>query len=1066
MSRIQTFARSKRPTHPTLLKRTRLFQLLDSNRDKPLIWISGPAGSGKTTLLSSYIDNGDVNCFWYSCEAEDNDLATFFYHLRASVNRFFEPRKHKLPLLQPEYALGIVTFGKNFFRTLFSKIPSTGLLVIDDYHLIAADSDLHEIVRGSLDDLPDGLSIAILSRRNPPAIFARLRAESRLAEVTSRELSFTYSESEALVKVRKKHINAKRIRRWHEKTQGWIAGLILFIDRAQADDAFIAQEEEISHEHIFDYFAGELFDALDSPVKSFLAIVSLLKEFTASAAMDLTDNPRARLILRDFSGRELFTTRHGRFNPKYTFHPLLREFLRSQLEEMFDSDTLISLKKKAASILNRENHWADAAEIYQEVQDYQSLSELLKRTASKAIKQGRHKMLGRWIRNLPQPIIEQEPWLQYWLGMSIVQFKPVEAQPHFESALRAFLKSSDARGAYLSWAGLADSISFGSYSFVPGREWLAEFTQIRNKWPRYPGLEVRARVVFSTLGLLVGVSVDKEEMKDWVSAAERLLKLLPIRPLRVAFGLELAFHYSVAEQAGKIQKLRLLFRKIAENESASPMERMMAYGGLVTGAWSIPEREYLVGILAAEKALKIAEQSGVHVLNPLIAAQAYYLCLQSNDLANAKKHLDRIEGYEDTKQPIHRAHYHTMRSHLESEMGDQAAGLAHAIESVELIEEYAPGMMPEFPFRSVLGLQLIEMGRFGEGLQHLASAEKLLRNMDSPSGNFMLHCYRARSAFLQGDLRLAAKYLKTGLEISRRSGISGFGHWRPSVMVELFQFALEQDIESDHTRKLIRLSHLVPKEPPYHIPDWPWTVQIYALGGFKLYTNGELLTFKRKAQKKPIELLKAIIALGGDNIAIESLMDLLWPDSEGDAAKRVFDSTLHRLRALLGEKNIIVLRDGHLSLDFRRCWVDAFALHRALGPPPKEDSESDLRRRIESLLGLYQGEFLAGEQEPWILPERERLKNRVIHKLRSTIRDLDDDSNTPRVDEALERILEVFPDVEAFYELLMRVHIKRGRQADAVSTYRRCETILKSVWGVHPSLEMQKLYDAIRNSAS
>ena len=90
------------------------------------IAVVGASGSGKTTLAASYVDDRDLNCFWYCCEEADSDLATFFYHLRATGNRLLEPRKNKLLLLQPEYALGVTTFGKNFFRTLYSKVPAPG----------------------------------------------------------------------------------------------------------------------------------------------------------------------------------------------------------------------------------------------------------------------------------------------------------------------------------------------------------------------------------------------------------------------------------------------------------------------------------------------------------------------------------------------------------------------------------------------------------------------------------------------------------------------------------------------------------------------------------------------------------------------------------------------------------------------------------------------------------------------------------------------------------------------------------------------------------------------------
>lgn len=1064
--RTEQFVGPNRLAVPFTLKRTRLFVLLNSYRTKPLIWIRAPAGSGKSTLAASYIDDQDLNCMWYSCEKADGDLATFFYHLRAADNRLNETRKKKLPLLQPEYALGLTTFGRNFFRTLYSKIPRPGLLVIDDYHLIPLESVLHEIIRDSLEELPAGLTLVIISRQNPPMIFGRLRVDSYLAEIGPKELAFTLSESEALIKLRKKNklITATHLKRWHEKTQGWIAGLILYIDQSEKSDDFVFSDDEIATDHIFDYFAGELFEGLEENIKKFLATVSLLRVFTASCAAELTTNDQARRILREFSSKELFISRHGRYNPEYQFHPLLREFLQAQLEEMYGGDDVLGLKRKAAGILDKEGHWVDAAEIYHNIKDHHSLVELLKSTAPKAIKFGRHNLLKRWISSLPGRILDHEPWLKYWLGISLVQFEPIDARPHFESALTEFLRLGDARGTYLSWAGLADSISFGVHSFTEAPKWLEEFSKIRSRWPRYPGFEAKARVTFSTLNLLAHCSVDREEMKPWVASAERLLRFVPVRSLRVAFGMELGIHYNLTGQVGKLQVIRALFHKIANNEEAIPMERIIAWVGIAASTWTVPEREYTDGLVAVDSALQLAAESGVHIFDSITGAQGVYICLQANELDGAWRYLKQVDDFRKTKQFIHRAHYHTLRSHLESESGDHATALEHARESVRIIEEHAAGMMPEFPFRCTLGLQLIEMGQHEEGMKHLEAAETVFKKMSSPVSCFMVNGFKARSALIQRDFETAAALLKLGLGRARDAGISGFGHWRPSVMRQLLQFALERNIETDYVRKLIRLSNLVPDTPPVHIPYWPWQVEIHTLGGFKLYINGELLTFKRKTQKKPIELLKAIVAKGGENIAIERLMDSLWPDSEGDAAKSVFDSTLHRLRKLLVNDKVIALRDGHLSLDFRRCWVDTFALSRTMDSVPEILSASNLEEFVDHVLALYRGDFLAGEQESWMLAQRDRVKIKVVQCLRSAIVRTIDSDDINRLEEVLDCILERFPESEVFYALLMRTYVEQGRNADAVSTYHRCDRMLQSALGVPPSMEMQKLRDVVRNN--
>jgi len=98
-------------------------------------------------------------------------------------------------------------------------------------------------------------------------------------------------------------------------------------------------------------------------------------------------------------------------------------------------------------------------------------------------------------------------------------------------------------------------------------------------------------------------------------------------------------------------------------------------------------------------------------------------------------------------------------------------------------------------------------------------------------------------------------------------------------------------------------------------------VSIFTLGRFSLLLNGQPAEFGRKAPQRPLELLKAIVALGGREVSTTNLMSALWPDADGDVAQRSFDTTLHRLRKILGDHRVLALKEGKLSLDGNYCWV-------------------------------------------------------------------------------------------------------------------------------------------------
>jgi len=114
--------------------------------------------------------------------------------------------------------------------------------------------------------------------------------------------------------------------------------------------------------------------------------------------------------------------------------------------------------------------------------------------------------------------------------------------------------------------------------------------------------------------------------------------------------------------------------------------------------------------------------------------------------------------------------------------------------------------------------------------------------------------------------------------------------------------------------------------PEEALENWPWPFRVYTLGRFAVLKDGDPMDFTGKASRKPLELLKAVIALGGEEVSKDALIDALWPELEGDHAARSFETALYRLRKLLGDETILVLKDRKLTLDERYAWIDVSAI--------------------------------------------------------------------------------------------------------------------------------------------
>jgi DNA-binding SARP family transcriptional activator len=245
-----------------------------------------------------------------------------------------------------------------------------------------------------------------------------------------------------------------------------------------------------------------------------------------------------------------------------------------------------------------------------------------------------------------------------------------------------------------------------------------------------------------------------------------------------------------------------------------------------------------------------------------------------------------------------------------------------------------------------------------------------------------------------------------------------------------------------------------------------WPVIVYTLGRFSVLHHGTALEYGRKVPQRPLLLLKALIALGGRGVSASSLTAILWPDADGDTAKRSFDTTLHRLRRLFGNEPLLVLTDGKVSLDSNCCWVDVWSFERLLGQvqrirtkDPTGKDAYKLDKLTDRLLGLYQDHFLAGEDmTSWSVSLRERLRSKFIHTLLDVGRYWEIHGFWDKAIRCYQKGLEVDDLIEVFYQRLMSCCLETQRISEGMSVYRRCQQILSVVLGLKPEPETDAIY--------
>jgi len=186
---------------------------------------------------------------------------------------------------------------------------------------------------------------------------------------------------------------------------------------------------------------------------------------------------------------------------------------------------------------------------------------------------------------------------------------------------------------------------------------------------------------------------------------------------------------------------------------------------------------------------------------------------------------------------------------------------------------------------------------------------------------------------------------------------------------------------------------------------------VQTFGGFKLLRDGEPVgAGNGKAQKRPLELLKFLVAYGGEQVSESKVTDALWPRIDGDSAHRSFTSTLHRLRKLLGEDRAVTLHEGRLSLDRRYFWLDTWAFEQLVADLESVQDPQQIEKLVERVLALYRGSFMADDADAaWMIQTRERLRARFARVLSRVCRQWQERGEAARARALQEKCLEIEP---------------------------------------------------------
>jgi tetratricopeptide (TPR) repeat protein len=339
------------------------------------------AGYGKTMALEDAISYSGRRTVWLSCRDAGGEAGRLLMGtiegLRATVPGLTDVVGERLAA--SDEPVDVRTAAGALLGEVERLLVEPLVIVFDDAEELADSEAALALIDRLLDVRVAPLSLAIATRRPLPLKLAKLRAAGRVTEIGPAELSFTASECEELLRLRRgRAITDEEIAAALTVSEGWPMGVA----------------GAVSRDMLFDYLAEEVLDRLDEDAR--LALVD-------SAVPAILMPEAAEAVDAELLGSLLRTDPSG----TRSYHPLFRAFLLERLAELRSEAERTELHARAAADLTVAGRHTEAIEHWVEAHEFRAALWTLAEHAHELVRTS-PKLVGEWLERLP-PQLRDDP---------------------------------------------------------------------------------------------------------------------------------------------------------------------------------------------------------------------------------------------------------------------------------------------------------------------------------------------------------------------------------------------------------------------------------------------------------------------------------------------------------------------------------------------------------------------------------------------------------------------------------------------------------------------------------
>ena len=246
------------------------------------------------------------------------------------------------------------------------------------------------------------------------------------------------------------------------------------------------------------------------------------------------------------------------------------------------------------------------------------------------------------------------------------------------------------------------------------------------------------------------------------------------------------------------------------------------------------------------------------------------------------------------------------------------------------------------------------------------------------------------------------------------------------------------------------------------------------LGGFAIINDGNRITEQTKKSSKVWRLLQYLVVNRYRSVSQEELLEVFCTDDLQGNPGSALRTMVYRARGALeksglvyADKLIIAKSGGYSWNNSIECTTDIEDFEGLVKIAAADDIDKE--EKLEMLLqaaALYKGDFLpTSSGDLWVMPLVRWYRSLYLECVHKALVLLDESGRSVEAEELCTKALLIDPFDEELIEHHLNALLTQDKVEEALSVYKKMETMFYDVLGVNFSESLRNLYSKIQHPA-